>query len=142
MTINLSATEEVIVIKDVHLWYGEFEALKGVSLAGTSVSSVKQFNASRVVVVAAASVAVAGNVVLTADSGAIVPGVGAWTYSEPGEIQTVIPDHGQHGTFVNGRAVTTSELKPGDLLSVGLSIFFVQYECESAAMGASREAVV
>ena len=34
MTINLShaATDEVIVCRDVHLWYGEFEALRGVSL--------------------------------------------------------------------------------------------------------------
>ncbi len=33
MTTNMNtAKDEVIVIKDVHLWYGEFEALKGVSL--------------------------------------------------------------------------------------------------------------
>ena len=34
MTTNLknSAIEEVIVCRDVHLWYGEFEALRGVSL--------------------------------------------------------------------------------------------------------------
>ena len=34
MAINLdyTTTEEVIVCRDVHLWYGEFEALRGVSL--------------------------------------------------------------------------------------------------------------
>ncbi len=35
MSTNLNmntAKDEVIVIKDVHLWYGEFEALKGVNL--------------------------------------------------------------------------------------------------------------
>ena len=48
----------------------------------------------------------------------------------------------KHGTFVNGLAVTAADLKPGDQLSIGLSIFLVQYECESAAMEASREAVV
>ena len=34
MTTNLNydQTEEVIVCRDVHLWYGEFEALRGVSL--------------------------------------------------------------------------------------------------------------
>jgi len=48
----------------------------------------------------------------------------------------------KHGTFVNGRAVTTAELKPGDQLSIGLSKFDVHYECESVVMEASREAVV
>ena len=32
MTTNLNVTDEVIVCRDVHLWYGEFEALRGVSL--------------------------------------------------------------------------------------------------------------
>lgn len=31
-TINLNPTEDVIVCQDVHLWYGEYEALRGVSL--------------------------------------------------------------------------------------------------------------
>jgi len=48
----------------------------------------------------------------------------------------------KHGTFVNGRAVTASELKPGDQLSIGLSIFLVQYEGETAATEVTREAVV
>ena len=32
----------------------------------------------------------------------------------------------KHGTFVNGRAVTLAELRPGDELSVGLSRFVVR----------------
>ncbi len=33
ITANLNITEEVISCKDVHLWYGEYEALRGVSLS-------------------------------------------------------------------------------------------------------------
>jgi general L-amino acid transport system ATP-binding protein len=32
MLRNIGASEEVIICRDVHLWYGEFEALRGVSL--------------------------------------------------------------------------------------------------------------
>lgn len=32
MATNIDKTDEVIVIKDVHLWYGEYEALRGVNL--------------------------------------------------------------------------------------------------------------
>lgn len=47
----------------------------------------------------------------------------------------------KHGTFVNGHAVTASDLNPGDQLSIGLSVFLVQYEGEAAAAEAPREAL-
>jgi len=34
----------------------------------------------------------------------------------------------KHGTFVNGRSVLEAELRPGDLLNIGISRFVVQYE--------------
>jgi pSer/pThr/pTyr-binding forkhead associated (FHA) protein len=34
----------------------------------------------------------------------------------------------KHGTFVNGRAVSLAELRPGDELSIGLSRFIVRTE--------------
>jgi pSer/pThr/pTyr-binding forkhead associated (FHA) protein len=34
----------------------------------------------------------------------------------------------KHGTYVNGRPIREMELKPGDLLNIGLSKFLVQYE--------------
>lgn len=60
--------------------------------------------------VAAASAAAAGNVVITANTGAIVTASNAWTYSEPSEIQTVSPNHGQYGTKVE---ITGSSLLGG-----------------------------
>jgi pSer/pThr/pTyr-binding forkhead associated (FHA) protein len=71
-----------------------------------------------------------------------------WVSREHCEIECVdqvlrVRDLGsKHGTFVNGRAVSAAVLKPGDQLSVGLSVFLVQYEYESAATEVSREAVV
>lgn len=38
----------------------------------------------------------------------------------------------KHGTFVNGCSVTQAELKPGDVLNIGLSKFRVQYEFATA----------
>jgi pSer/pThr/pTyr-binding forkhead associated (FHA) protein len=40
--------------------------------------------------------------------------------------------HSKHGTFVNGRSVVEAELKPGDVLNIGLSKFRVQYDTLSA----------
>jgi pSer/pThr/pTyr-binding forkhead associated (FHA) protein len=53
----------------------------------------------------------------------------------------VVRDLGsKHGTFVNGRSVTEAELRPGDVLNIGLSKFRVQYEGaivdEGGAVGA------
>lgn len=38
----------------------------------------------------------------------------------------------KHGTFVNGCSITHAELKPGDVLNIGLSKFQVQYEFATA----------
>lgn len=41
----------------------------------------------------------------------------------------VVRDLGsKHGTFVNGQAVATAELRPGDELTIGLSRFLVQVD--------------
>lgn len=42
----------------------------------------------------------------------------------------------KHGTFVNGRSVLEAELKPGDLLNIGITRFVVEYD--SAHVVASR----
>jgi len=55
----------------------------------------------------------------------------------------VVRDLGsKHGTYVNGHAVTTAPLNPGDELSIGLSKFVVEYDLDSAAIKASHEATV
>jgi pSer/pThr/pTyr-binding forkhead associated (FHA) protein len=38
----------------------------------------------------------------------------------------------KHGTFVNGRSVLEAELRPGDLLNIGITRFLVEYEPASA----------
>ncbi len=47
----------------------------------------------------------------------------------------------KHGTFVNGCPVTEAELKPGDVLNIGLSRFRVQYEFATADANHAEEAL-
>jgi hypothetical protein len=86
-----------------------------VTLAGVDVAEVSSESDESVVVVAAASEAVAGDVVLTAASGATIVQANAWEYITPGEIGIVTPDQGQTGTSVeiNG----TGLLAGGDEVS-------------------------
>ena len=39
----------------------------------------------------------------------------------------------KHGTFVNGRSVLEAELRPGDLLNIGITRFVVEYDSVPAA---------
>ncbi len=54
----------------------------------------------------------------------------------------VVRDLGsKHGTFVNGRAVLEAELRPGDLLNIGISRFVVACESDSAAVDLRQPAL-
>jgi len=82
---------------------GGGSAVASVTLAGIAVSQIDaQSNDTTVSVVAARSVgAVAsGDVVIRANTGAVVTGTGLWSYLAPGVISTVSPASGQQGTYV------------------------------------------
>jgi hypothetical protein len=71
-----------------------------VTLAGLE-AEVDSSSAAKVVVFAARSAsATTGDIVITADTGAIVTGTDAWEYIEPGVIESVTPNNGQEGTNV------------------------------------------
>lgn len=44
----------------------------------------------------------------------------------------------KHGTFVNGRSVLEAELKPGDLLNIGITRFVVEYDSVSSTPSTAR----
>lgn len=48
----------------------------------------------------------------------------------------------KHGTFVNGHPICQASLKPGDLLTIGLSKFVVQWEYETAGQPVRDKALV
>lgn len=48
----------------------------------------------------------------------------------------------KHGTFVNGRSVLEAELKPGDLLNIGITRFVVEYDSTPAAVRRPKLALV
>lgn len=48
----------------------------------------------------------------------------------------------KHGTYVNGRAVTHTELHSGDEISVGLTRFVVEFEPDSDSAHVAEEAYV
>jgi pSer/pThr/pTyr-binding forkhead associated (FHA) protein len=48
----------------------------------------------------------------------------------------------KHGTFVNGRSISRLVLKTGDLLTIGLSKFVVQYEHQTAGQAVCDDALV
>ena len=89
-------------------------------LAGVPVAAVQSSNNSYVVLVAADSSPLVGNVTLEADTGATVASANdAWTYAAKGSISGISPAAGQVGTFVTisgtnlrgyGSAVTTVRL--------------------------------
>eukprot|EP00049_Salpingoeca_infusionum_P016687 m.343502 g.343502 ORF g.343502 m.343502 type:complete len:2822 (-) comp16130_c0_seq1:301-8766(-) len=78
---------------------GSGSAVVSVTLAGVSATIVSEDDAS-VTVVASNRSAGSGDVVLVADSGAIVTEVGGFTYTEPGVISNISPAFGQAGTIV------------------------------------------
>lgn len=66
-----------------------------VTLGGTPVQSINFVSAAEVrVVVARAPASAAGDVILTADSGAVVSSLGAWEYLQEGAIATLAPNRG------------------------------------------------
>ena len=73
-----------------------------VTLDGVAVSSVESSSSASVVVIAARSSAsaTAGDVVLVANTGAVVTGSSKWTYATEGSISTVVPNVGRVGTLV------------------------------------------
>jgi pSer/pThr/pTyr-binding forkhead associated (FHA) protein len=48
----------------------------------------------------------------------------------------------KHGTFVNGRSIRQAALKAGDMLTIGLSKFVVQYEFERPGRSVRDDALV
>jgi pSer/pThr/pTyr-binding forkhead associated (FHA) protein len=48
----------------------------------------------------------------------------------------------KHGTFVNGRSVLEAELRPGDLLNIGITRFLVEYEPAAVRTGRQEPALV
>jgi pSer/pThr/pTyr-binding forkhead associated (FHA) protein len=48
----------------------------------------------------------------------------------------------KHGTFVNGRSVLEAELRPGDLLNIGITRFVVQYDSATARVPRQEVALV
>ena len=80
---------------------GSGNAVVKVELGGR-VASILNESDSQVVVRAAAGpgAQTIGNVVLTADTGAIVTLVNGWTYLQPGSILSVVPSSGRVGTRV------------------------------------------
>jgi pSer/pThr/pTyr-binding forkhead associated (FHA) protein len=51
----------------------------------------------------------------------------------------VVRDLGsKHGTFVNGRSVLEAELRPGDVLNIGLTRFVVEFQA-SPTQGETRQ---
>lgn len=48
----------------------------------------------------------------------------------------------KHGTFVNGRSVLEAELRPGDLLNIGITRFLVEYEPAAVRTGQQEPALV
>ncbi|EGD83315.1 hypothetical protein PTSG_03923 [Salpingoeca rosetta] len=88
-----------VVIEGTRL-LGSGSSLVSVTLGGVSVASIVSGNNTRVVVVAAAGSAGAGDVVLTANTGAEVIATGGFTYVAAGAIDQVQPASGQFGTRV------------------------------------------
>jgi hypothetical protein len=81
---------------------GNFADIQTVALAGVLAESVHDTNGDPVVVVtaAASSEAKRGDVVVVTASGAITTGTDRWQYVAPGNVTSISPSFGQHGTRV------------------------------------------
>ena len=78
------------------------EKIAAVTLAGVNVWKIIDSSDKQVTVVVArsANAVSGGDVVMVAQSGAVVSKAGIWTYLEEGEITAVEPSYGQGGTYV------------------------------------------
>jgi hypothetical protein len=93
--------------------FGHGSGVTSVELAGETAAIVEQTDVF-ISVIASAGSAGAGDIVITADSGAIVTKEDGWTYVEQGEIDSVVPENGQRGTLVT--------ISGSNLLSGGSSV--------------------
>jgi len=92
--------------------------IKHAELAGIDAYVISSSNLSVVVEIACNNrdtIPTTGDVVLTADTGANVTQLRAWTTVVPAMITAVEPSNGQYGTFVN---ITGSNLLQGEGLSI------------------------
>ena len=80
--------------------HGGGSAVKSVKLAGVEVESIEAESDTSVEVIAADASDVAGDILLTTDTGATVTKAIGWTYLEAGSIATVEPSYGQLNTKV------------------------------------------
>jgi hypothetical protein len=110
---------------------GGGDAIVAVALAGVAVGSLEGENNTHVVVSAAAGSAGAGDVVLTADTGATTTLEDGFEYATAGEITAVEPGTGQAGT-----AVTISG---SGLLGGGSSIVAVTLAGSDATIGSHND---
>jgi hypothetical protein len=117
-----------------------------VSLSGVLASLTSESDTTVVARAALGAVSgTAGDVVLTASSGAVVTGASLWTYNESGTLDTVVPARGQLGT----RVVLTGSLLLGGGSSVssvvlaGIVATVQSYSCSTIVVtaGASVSAV-
>jgi hypothetical protein len=117
----------VVTIAGSNLRGGGGEVVS-VTLAGVSVSDISSENDTLVVVTASGSSDTgAGDVVLTADSGAVVTAADGFEYLTAGAIEAVAPDEGQVGTNV---LITGSNLLGG-----GSSVARVTFGSADATVG-------
>jgi hypothetical protein len=89
------------------------------------VLGVTNYNDSFVVVQASSGSVGTGDIILTADTGALTSKRNAWTYDTEGSIDTIEPDSGQYGTYVQ---ISGSELRGGGNAVVYASLAGVMAE--------------
>lgn len=102
-----------------------------VTLANADVASVTSFTDEKIVVVVDAGSAAEGDVVITANTGAVVTETGGWTQLDEGVINDVAPANGREGTKV---VISGERLLGGgdDLVSVTLDGTTAEYEAGNA----------
>ncbi|MAE46192.1 MAG: hypothetical protein CMJ86_04790, partial [Planctomycetes bacterium] len=98
------------------------------TLADVEVESIVSSSDDEIVVVAAASEAGIGDVVVTADTGAVISDADAWTYTEASNITGVLPDNGQRGTIVT---IKGTRLRGGGSTVVTVTLSGVEAGIES-----------
>ena len=112
---------------------GSGVAVASVTLAGVHANITSESDSQVIVVAQDTGYTGAGDVILVADSGAIVTGLSAWTYLVRGQITNVSPAIGQYGTIVT---IQGSHLRGGasNVASVWfgtLSAFAITSESDS-----------
>ena len=102
-----------------------------VTLANADVASVTSAADEKIVVVVDAGSATEGDVVITADTGAVVTETDGWTQLDEGVVNGVEPANGRKGTTI---VISGERLLGGgaDLVSVALDGVAAEYEAGSA----------